>query len=100
MKKALIVWGGWHGHEPELCAHIVEKMLRKHDFDVRIETQTTVFEDPGLDQLDLIVPIYTMSKIENQSALTSRLQCAQASDWPVFTAACAMPFATRWTTSS
>jgi type 1 glutamine amidotransferase len=64
VKKALIVWGGWHGHEPEKCAHIVRDMLRKHAFDVRIETQTSVFEDPQLDQLDLIVPIYTMSKIE------------------------------------
>ena len=54
MKKALIVWGGWHGHEPELCAHIVEKMLLKHDFEVRIETQTSVFEDPHLNQFCLL----------------------------------------------
>ena len=27
MKHALIVWGGWHGHEPEQCAHIVRDML-------------------------------------------------------------------------
>ena len=64
MKKALIVWGGWHGHEPELCAHIVEKKLHQHYFEVRIETQTSVFDDPDLNQFDLIVPIYTMSKIE------------------------------------
>ena len=64
MKKALIVWGGWHGHEPEKCAHIVRGMLRRHDFEVRVETQTAAFADPALDQLDLIVPIYTMSKIE------------------------------------
>ena len=64
MKKALIVWGGWHGHEPEPCARIVQGMLLRHGFEVRIETQTAAFADPALDQLDLIVPIYTMAKIE------------------------------------
>ncbi len=64
MKKALIVWGGWHGHEPEKCAHIVQDMLVRHGFEVRLETETAVFADPALQQQDLIVPIYTMSKIE------------------------------------
>lgn len=66
MKKALIVWGGWHGHEPEQCAHIVRDMLQKNDFEVRLETQTAAFADPALAQLDLIVPIFTMSKIEKE----------------------------------
>jgi uncharacterized protein len=64
MKQALIVWGGWHGHEPEQCAHIVQNMLLRNGFEVRIETQTAAFADPALERLDLIVPIYTMSKIE------------------------------------
>jgi len=64
MKKALIVWGGWHGHEPEQCAHIVQGTLQRHGFEVRIETQTAAFADPGLQQLDLVVPIYTMAKLE------------------------------------
>ncbi len=64
MKKALIVWGGWHGHEPETCAHIVQGMLQGHGFEVRIETQTAAFADPALHQLDLVVPIVTMAKIE------------------------------------
>ncbi len=66
MKKALIVWGGWQGHEPEKCAHIVRDMLGVNGFEVRIETQTAAFADPALSQLDLIVPIYTMSKIEKE----------------------------------
>jgi type 1 glutamine amidotransferase len=66
LKKALIVWGGWHGHEPEQCAHIVRDMLQKNDFEVRLETQTAAFADPALAQLDLIVPIFTMSKIEKE----------------------------------
>ena len=66
MKKALIVWGGWHGHEPEQCAHIVRDILLKNDFEVRLETQTAAFADPALALLDLIVPIFTMSKIEKE----------------------------------
>ncbi len=64
MKKALIVWGGWLGHEPEKCAHIVRDMLRDNGFEVRMETQTSAFADPALTGIDLIVPIVTMSKIE------------------------------------
>jgi uncharacterized protein len=64
MKQALIVHGGWHGHEPEKCAHIVQSMLQRNGFEVRVETQTAAFADPALRQLDLIVPIYTRSTIE------------------------------------
>ena len=69
MKHALIVWGGWHGHEPEACAQVVAGLLRPHGFDVRIATGTQTFADPTLKSLDLIVPIYTMSKIEKAEAL-------------------------------
>ena len=64
MKQALIVHGGWHGHEPEKCAHIVQSMLQRNGFEVRMANQTAAFADPALNQLDLIVPIYTRSTIE------------------------------------
>jgi uncharacterized protein len=62
-KRALIVWGGWAGHEPEQGAQIVAKMLREADFEVSIETSTAAFADPAIHDLDLIVPIYTMATI-------------------------------------
>jgi type 1 glutamine amidotransferase len=64
MRRALIVWGGWEGHEPEQCARIVSAMLEAEGFDVRLETETKAFADPALSELSLIVPIYTMSRIE------------------------------------
>jgi uncharacterized protein len=67
-RKALIVWGGWAGHEPEQGAAIVSSMLRAEGFDVRIETTTQAFADPALHELSLIVPIYTMSRIEKPEA--------------------------------
>lgn len=66
MKQALIVWGGWTGHEPEQCAAIVADMLRKQDFEVVVENTTEAFADPGLGGFDLIVPIVTMMTIERE----------------------------------
>ena len=62
-RKALIVWGGWSGHEPEQGAGIVGRMLREEGFEVQTETSTAAFADPALGALSLIVPIYTMSAI-------------------------------------
>jgi uncharacterized protein len=64
MREALIVWGGWHGHEPEQCAAIVADMLRDEGFQVHLENSTRAFASPQLSTMSLIVPIYTMSKIE------------------------------------
>lgn len=64
MREAMIVWGGWSGHEPEQGAQIVRGMLEEEGFSVRVETTTRAFADPAIANLSLIVPIYTMSKIE------------------------------------
>ena len=64
MREALIVWGGWSGHEPEQCAKIIAGMLEGDGFKVHVETTTEVFADPSISELSLIVPIITMSKIE------------------------------------
>jgi len=66
MREALIVWGGWSGHEPEQGAHIVAKMLEPHGFKVYIEHSTEAFADPTIADMSLIVPIVTMSKIEKE----------------------------------
>ncbi len=63
-KRALMVWGGWHGHEPELVTTIFADVLRGHGYDIDIETDLDVFLDAErLAATDLIVPVYTMSKI-------------------------------------
>ena len=66
MREALIVWGGWNGHEPEQCARILAKMLEGRDFKVYVENTTEAFADPGIVDMSLIVPIVTMSKIEKE----------------------------------
>ena len=66
MREALIVWGGWSGHEPEESAHIIRDMLQEDGFKVYVEHSTEAFADPQIKDLSLIVPIVTMSKIEKE----------------------------------
>jgi type 1 glutamine amidotransferase len=66
MREALIVWGGWSGHEPEKGASIIGGMLEEEGFKVYIENTTEAFADPAIADMSLIVPIYTMSKIEKE----------------------------------
>ncbi len=66
MREALIVRGGWVGHEPEQCGEIIAAMLREEGFKVWVEGSTEAFADPALKDLSLIVPLMTMSKIEKE----------------------------------
>ena len=52
-REALIVWGGWAGHEPERCAGIVRGMLEEEGFSVRVENTTEAFADPLFEEHDL-----------------------------------------------
>jgi uncharacterized protein len=67
-RKAMIVWGGWAGHDPDLCASMIRGWLVKDGFNVRIETKTEAFLDPSIKDLSLIIPIYTMSSITKPEA--------------------------------
>lgn len=65
-KKALIVWGGWNGHEPEPVAGIFADALKSHGFEVEVSNTLDAFLDgEKLKGLDLIVPVWTMGKITN-----------------------------------
>ena len=63
MRSALIVYGGWAGHDPEECAAIYRRWLHEDGFSVRMATETSAFADPSIHELSLIVPIFTMGTI-------------------------------------
>jgi type 1 glutamine amidotransferase len=66
-KKALIVWGGWDGHEPQQVAEIFEKALTEKGFSVEVSDTLDAYTDEAkLMSLDLIVPVWTMSKISKE----------------------------------
>lgn len=64
MKSALIIQGGWQGHEPVLVADIMAKALRAHNFEVEIVDTLEVLTQRDLTKLDLIVMQWTMGRIE------------------------------------
>lgn len=67
MKKALIVWGGWDGHEPEQVAGIFAGVLREHAFEVEVSDTLEAYADAEkLLGLDLIVPVWTMGTIAQE----------------------------------
>ena len=67
MKKALIVWGGWEGHEPKQCADIFAPFLREQGYDVIVSNTLDSYLDENLmKSLSLIVPILTMGTITQE----------------------------------
>ena len=67
MKKALLTWGGWDGHEPEKCANIFEKVLKDEGFEVVVsDTLDCYLDKKYLDSLSVIVPLWTMAQIEGE----------------------------------
>lgn len=66
-RKALIVWGGWLGHEPEQVAHIFKKTLEECNFEVEVSDTLDSFLDvEKLKSLHLIIPEWTMGKITRE----------------------------------
>lgn len=65
--KALIVYGGWAGHEPAQVAEIFRKVLVEEGFSVEMsETLDSLLNTDKLKELDLIVPEWTMGKISKE----------------------------------
>jgi type 1 glutamine amidotransferase len=63
-RKALIVWGGWDGHEPQKVAHLFHTLLEEEKFDVEVSDTLDSFRDEQkLKALSLIVPVWTMGRI-------------------------------------
>lgn len=67
MKRALIVWGGWNGHQPKEVGEIFKGVLEKEGFAVEISDTLDAFVDENkVMGLNLIVPIWTMGKITKE----------------------------------
>lgn len=63
MKKALIVYGGWDGHDPEGVANVFSDILRQEGFDVTMSDTLDAFLG-DLCVYDLIVPVWTMGTLD------------------------------------
>jgi hypothetical protein len=65
MTDALIVWGGWDGHRPEAFAERCAGMLEHEGLTVRVADTLDALTE-GLEELRLIVPIWTMGTIAQE----------------------------------
>lgn len=66
-KKALIVQGGWDGHEPVQVAKRFSDLLAGEGFEVEISDTLDRFKDEeNLQTLSLIIPIWTMGEITEE----------------------------------
>lgn len=67
MRKALMVWGGWDGHEPKKCVDVFEPILKEEGFDVTVSDSMEPYTDAEyMSQLSLVVPCWTMGQIEGE----------------------------------
>lgn len=69
MKNALLVWGGWDGHEPKACVEIMAEVLRNEGYHVEIADTLDVFLDEKLmKSLNLVTPCWTMGQISPEQS--------------------------------
>jgi type 1 glutamine amidotransferase len=71
VRKALIIQGGWEGHQPKQVGAIFARVLREDGFDVEVSESLDVFADKDkLAALSLIVPVWTMGKLTREQEQT------------------------------
>jgi type 1 glutamine amidotransferase len=59
--KALILCGGWEGHEPKLVTERFKKFLESDGFEVAVEESLEILQNLGrLKELSLFIPVWTM----------------------------------------
>lgn len=67
MKKALIVQGGWDGHQPKEVSELFEGLLRAEGYEVEVSDSLDTFADEEkVMSMDLIVPVWTMGSIKKE----------------------------------
>lgn len=67
MKKALIVWGGWDGHQPKEVGEILHDLLVEEQFEVEVSNTLDCLTDvQKLQNLNLIVPVWTTGTISKE----------------------------------
>jgi type 1 glutamine amidotransferase len=62
--RALVVHGGWDGHEPRQCAERFAGWMTKRGFAVTVKDSLDAYLDPAaMKDLAVVVPVWTMGTI-------------------------------------
>lgn len=66
-RAALIVQGGWDGHEPRQVSELFRRVLEREGFAVTVSGRLEVLADAALlGRIDLLVPVWTMGTIGDE----------------------------------
>jgi uncharacterized protein len=69
MKSALMVWGGWEGHEPKQCVERFVPVLRAEGYLVEIHDNMDIYTNESrMKAFDLVVPCWTMGEISAEQS--------------------------------
>jgi hypothetical protein len=66
MKSALVVWGGWEGHEPKQCVDRFIPWLGEQGYEVTVSDTLDAYLDPKMKDYSLVVQCWTMGQITNE----------------------------------
>ena len=67
VKSALMVWGGWPGHEPKQCVDIFAPWLESQGYTVEVsDTLDAYLDTEKLSKLSLIIPVWTQGTITRE----------------------------------
>lgn len=70
MKSALIVWGGWDGHEPRRNAELFASVLSDEGFQVELsDTLDSFLDAEKMSSLSLVVPNWSMGGLSQEQEL-------------------------------
>ena len=93
-RSALIVRGGWDGHQPVRATEVFLPFLEAEGYDIRIEESPEIYADAeAMASTDLIVQSVTMSSIthEQVNGLRAAVAAGRAGSGPSRTAAARLP---------
>jgi len=74
--KALIVRGGWDGHQPVTCTELFRDFLRRNGFTIEVAESFDVYADrEALAAADLIVQCWTRGSLtaEQEAGIVERV---------------------------
>jgi type 1 glutamine amidotransferase len=67
MKRALLVYGGWEGHEPRQCMELFAPLMQEMGFAVKVsDTLDAYLDQDYMRSLSLVVPTWTMGTISGE----------------------------------
>ncbi len=69
--RAMIVYGGWDGHQPRQVAEVFSRVLREDGFEVEsFDSLKPLGDADKLAKLNLLVPVWTMGELPEAAGRT------------------------------